>query len=143
MLLILHLAYSEPSAALDPRAEAELFERIHSLSGSNASGRRTTTIYISHRFSTGMRSLDVESDPSLTTFIVRRADKIAVVDKVRTVVWEGFFALLILLKHQNRLLSNSEPMKSSWQKEARMPSSSTCKKVNLNRRSRVVHQGCM
>jgi ABC-type multidrug transport system fused ATPase/permease subunit len=55
---------SEPSAALDPRAEAELFERIHSLSGSNVSGKKTTTIYISHRFST-----------------VRRADKIAVVDK--------------------------------------------------------------
>ncbi|GHJ87892.1 hypothetical protein NliqN6_4294 [Naganishia liquefaciens] len=58
------VVFDEPSAALDPRAEAELFERIHSLSGSNATGKKTTTIYISHRFST-----------------VRRADKIAVVDK--------------------------------------------------------------
>lgn len=48
------ISLSEPSAALDPRAEAELFERIHSLSGSNATGKKTTTIYISHRFSTGM-----------------------------------------------------------------------------------------
>jgi ABC-type multidrug transport system fused ATPase/permease subunit len=53
--LDLNFLPSEPSAALDPRAEAELFERIHSLSGSNVSGKKTTTIYISHRFSTGMR----------------------------------------------------------------------------------------
>ncbi|KAJ9096006.1 hypothetical protein QFC21_005370 [Naganishia friedmannii] len=58
------VVFDEPSAALDPRAEAELFDRIHALSGSNNTGRKTTTIYISHRFST-----------------VRRADKIAVVDK--------------------------------------------------------------
>ncbi|KAJ9095826.1 hypothetical protein QFC19_007441 [Naganishia cerealis] len=58
------VVFDEPSAALDPRAEAELFDRIHALSGSSTSGKKTTTIYISHRFST-----------------VRRADKIAVVDK--------------------------------------------------------------
>lgn len=42
---------SEPSASLDPRAEAALFERIHKLSASGA--HKPTTIYISHRFSTG------------------------------------------------------------------------------------------
>lgn len=42
---------SEPSASLDPRAEAALFQRIHALS--TAGGKRATTIYISHRFSTG------------------------------------------------------------------------------------------
>ena len=45
------LVRSEPSASLDPRAEAQLFQRIHALS--TQGGRQTTTIYISHRFSTG------------------------------------------------------------------------------------------
>lgn len=53
------VVFDEPSASLDPRAEAELFDKIHSLSMRD--GRRvTTTVFISHRFST-----------------VRRADKIA------------------------------------------------------------------
>lgn len=52
---------SEPSASLDPRAESNLFQRIHALSNQN--GRRITTIYISHRFST-----------------VRKADRIAFVE---------------------------------------------------------------
>lgn len=72
---------SEPSSALDARAEHELFERIHSLSSSENGERcryvliptdeeftfeyfsSRTTIYISHRFST-----------------VRKADKIAVME---------------------------------------------------------------
>lgn len=80
------MASSEPSAALDPRAEAELFDRIHALSGSTNTGKKTTTIYISHRFSTGMSTLVTHlrwlSHLGLV-HIVRRADKIAVVDKVR------------------------------------------------------------
>ncbi|KAI9633149.1 P-loop containing nucleoside triphosphate hydrolase protein [Dioszegia hungarica] len=55
------VVFDEPSASLDPRAEAQLFERIHALSHQN--GRRCTTIFISHRYST-----------------VKRADQIAVVE---------------------------------------------------------------
>ncbi|ORX35028.1 P-loop containing nucleoside triphosphate hydrolase protein [Kockovaella imperatae] len=55
------VVFDEPSSSLDPKAEAELFQKIHSLS--MRGGRKITTIYISHRFST-----------------VRRADKIAVVE---------------------------------------------------------------
>lgn len=56
------VVFDEPSASLDPRAEAELFNRIHALSMRD--GRRaTTTVFISHRFST-----------------VRRADKIAMME---------------------------------------------------------------
>lgn len=47
---------------MDPKAESELFQRIHALS--RQGGRHITTIYISHRFST-----------------VRKADKIAVVEE--------------------------------------------------------------
>lgn len=53
------VVFDEPSASLDPRAEAELFDRIHALSMRDGK-RVTTTVFISHRFST-----------------VRRADKIA------------------------------------------------------------------
>lgn len=56
------VVFDEPSSSLDPRAESQLFHRIHSLSRSGE--RRITTIYISHRFST-----------------VRRADQIAVVEE--------------------------------------------------------------
>jgi len=55
------VVFDEPSSSLDPRAEAQLFQRIHALSAQD--GRRTTTIYISHRFST-----------------VRKADQIAVIE---------------------------------------------------------------
>ncbi|KAI9633141.1 P-loop containing nucleoside triphosphate hydrolase protein [Dioszegia hungarica] len=55
------VVFDEPSASLDPRAEAQLFERIHSLSHQH--GRRSSTIFISHRLST-----------------VKRADQIAVVE---------------------------------------------------------------
>jgi ABC-type multidrug transport system fused ATPase/permease subunit len=54
------IVFDEPSASLDPRAEAELFDRIHSL----AHGSGATTIFISHRFNT-----------------VRRADRIAFMDQ--------------------------------------------------------------
>lgn len=53
------VVFDEPSAALDPRAEAELFNNIHNLT--NIAG--TTTVYISHRFNT-----------------VRRADRIALME---------------------------------------------------------------
>lgn len=53
---------SEPSASLDPQAEQALFKRVHALS-SGEDGKRTTTIFISHRIQT-----------------VRRADKIVVVE---------------------------------------------------------------
>ncbi|KAK4684083.1 hypothetical protein P7C73_g6120, partial [Tremellales sp. Uapishka_1] len=56
------VVFDEPSSALDPRAESELFQRIHSLSMQDGK-RKSTTIYISHRFST-----------------VRKADQIAVVE---------------------------------------------------------------
>jgi len=56
------IVFDEPSASLDPIAEAELFDRIHSLS--HVRGGGTTTIFISHRFNT-----------------VRRADKIAFMEK--------------------------------------------------------------
>lgn len=52
------IVFDEPSASLDPKAESELFDRIHSLSKQNS-----TTIFISHRYAT-----------------VKRADKIAFVD---------------------------------------------------------------
>lgn len=52
------VVFDEPSASLDPKAESELFDRIHSLSKQNS-----TTIFISHRYAT-----------------VKRADKIAFVD---------------------------------------------------------------
>ncbi|KAI9633144.1 P-loop containing nucleoside triphosphate hydrolase protein [Dioszegia hungarica] len=55
------VVFDEPSASLDPRAEAQLFERIHTLS--HQGGRKVTTIYISHRFATD-----------------RKADQIAVVE---------------------------------------------------------------
>ena len=55
-------SYSEPSASLDPKAEQALFKRVHALS-SGEDGKRTTTIFISHRIQT-----------------VRRADKIIVVE---------------------------------------------------------------
>jgi ABC-type multidrug transport system fused ATPase/permease subunit len=49
---------SEPSASLDPSAEKALFSKIRSLStkrdvGDDKEAGSTTTIYISHRFSTG------------------------------------------------------------------------------------------
>lgn len=56
------LSRSEPSASLDPQAEQALFKRVHALS-SGEDGKRTTTIFISHRIQT-----------------VRRADKIVVVE---------------------------------------------------------------
>jgi len=56
------VAFDEPSASLDPQAEADLFDRIHALSHRDG-GTRTTTIFISHRYST-----------------VRRADRIAYVE---------------------------------------------------------------
>ncbi|KAL7424591.1 hypothetical protein Q5752_000275 [Cryptotrichosporon argae] len=51
------VVFDEPSAALDPKAEAELFQRIHALALRDGQ-RRSTTIYISHRFST-VRNADV------------------------------------------------------------------------------------
>ncbi|RXK36654.1 hypothetical protein M231_06041 [Tremella mesenterica] len=56
------IVFDEPSSALDPKAESDLFQRIHNLSHPGSAGR-PTTIYISHRFST-----------------VKKADKIAVVE---------------------------------------------------------------
>ncbi|KAI9633142.1 P-loop containing nucleoside triphosphate hydrolase protein [Dioszegia hungarica] len=58
--------FDEPSASLDPKAEAQLFDRIHALSRQN--GRRCTTIYISHRFSTGMKAdqIAVVEDGTIT-----------------------------------------------------------------------------
>lgn len=53
------VVFDEPSSALDPRAEAELFNNIHNLT--NIAG--TTTVYISHRFNT-----------------VRKADRIALME---------------------------------------------------------------
>lgn len=53
------IVFDEPSSALDPRAEAELFNNIHNLT--NIAG--TTTVYISHRFNT-----------------VRKADRIALME---------------------------------------------------------------
>lgn len=68
------LILDEPSAALDPRSEAELFERIRTL----YHGR--TVLLISHRFST-----------------VRSADRIFVLDKGR-IVESGSHAELMELK---------------------------------------------
>lgn len=53
------VVFDEPSSALDPRAESELFNNIHNLT--NVAG--TTTVYISHRFNT-----------------VRKADRIALME---------------------------------------------------------------
>jgi len=72
------VVFDEPSAALDPRAEAELFANIHGLS--RAAG--ATTIYISHRFNT-----------------VRKADKIALVEN-GTIAEYGSHAELMALKGQ-------------------------------------------
>ena len=76
---------SEPSSSLDPSAEAELFNSIHRLSGEK--GKKTTTIYISHRFSTGELgpTSGVTGTPQADHVgdmanAVRRADKIAVVE---------------------------------------------------------------
>ncbi|EIW73125.1 hypothetical protein TREMEDRAFT_24947 [Tremella mesenterica DSM 1558] len=56
------IVFDEPSSALDPKADSDLFQRIHNLSHPGSAGR-PTMIYISHRFST-----------------VKKADKIAVVE---------------------------------------------------------------
>jgi len=55
------IVFDEPTAALDPKAESELFETLLSLS--KAGQHRCTTIFISHQFGN-----------------VRRADKIAFMD---------------------------------------------------------------
>jgi ABC-type multidrug transport system fused ATPase/permease subunit len=60
------IVFDEPSASLDPRAEAELFESIHALSHT---GTGATTLFITHRMNT-----------------VRRADKIAFMEKGVSVV---------------------------------------------------------
>lgn len=99
------VVFDEPSASLDPRAEAELFDRIHALSGKElgsrsrrsetssapstpqtatpaptpTSGDGPTTVYISHRFST-----------------VRRADVIAFVEGG---VSDGFRGCGLVLTH--------------------------------------------
>lgn len=65
------LALDEPTANLDVRAEAELFEHLLRLrSGGNGGGaiRRVTTLLISHRFST-----------------VRHAERICVLDRGRVI----------------------------------------------------------
>ncbi|KAL1407289.1 hypothetical protein Q8F55_006710 [Vanrija albida] len=71
------VVFDEPSSALDPRAEADLFDRIHSLS--QREGHRCTTIFISHRFST-----------------VRRADKIAFVAEGRIIEYGTHAELMAL-----------------------------------------------
>ncbi|TXT13138.1 hypothetical protein VHUM_01539 [Vanrija humicola] len=71
------VVFDEPSSALDPRAEADLFDRIHSLS--QREGHRATTIFISHRFST-----------------VRRADKIAFVADGRIIEYGTHAELMAL-----------------------------------------------
>ncbi|MGH7685594.1 MAG: ABC transporter ATP-binding protein, partial [Candidatus Dormibacteria bacterium] len=65
------LILDEPTASLDVRAEAEVYERFLELT------RGITTIVISHRFST-----------------VRRADRIAVIDGGR-VIDQGSHAELV------------------------------------------------
>jgi len=46
------IVFDEPSAALDARAEADLFDSIDALSVSNTEGIMSTMICISHRFNT-------------------------------------------------------------------------------------------
>ena len=49
------IVFDEPSSALDPKAEADLFQRIHDLSGRD-DGLKPTTVFVSHRFSTVKRA---------------------------------------------------------------------------------------
>jgi ABC-type bacteriocin/lantibiotic exporter with double-glycine peptidase domain len=70
------VVFDEPSSALDPHAEAELFDRIHALSHA---GNGATTIFISHRFNT-----------------VRKADRIAFVQ-------DGVSARTVISLHRARV----------------------------------------
>ncbi|KAL1413065.1 hypothetical protein Q8F55_000814 [Vanrija albida] len=54
------IVFDEPSSALDPAAEAEIFDRIYDMA--HRDGKRTTTVFVSHGFGN-----------------VRRADRIAFV----------------------------------------------------------------
>ena len=73
------IVFDEPSSALDPKAEAELFQRIHDLS-SREDGLKPTTVYVSHRFST-----------------VKRADRILVME-AGSIVEIGSHAELMALE---------------------------------------------
>jgi len=57
------VVFDEPSAALDPQAEAALFEKIHALAVSPTGEKIRTVICVSHRYNT-----------------IRSADKIAVME---------------------------------------------------------------
>jgi len=76
------LVLDEPTAAMDARAEAEIFERFRSLA------RERITILISHRFST-----------------VRMADQIAVLDRGRIIEQGSHEALMTLGGHYAQLFS--------------------------------------
>lgn len=133
------VVFDEPSASLDPRAEAELFDRIHALSGKElgsrsrrsetssapstpqtatpaptpTSGDGPTTVYISHRFST-----------------VRRADVIAFVEGG---VSDGYGGCGLVLTHACRLSSSAAHTRSSWRARAGITSCSHCSATGLRR----------
>lgn len=72
------MVLAEAWLTADPRAEYELFNRIHALSKRDGK-RRTTTIFISHRFSTVRVSCHYLS-VSCQLLTEQKADKIAFVE---------------------------------------------------------------